>query len=230
MRILFRAFWDDHQVPPWLRVWALQPGCQHLSPDSSTYQLHDLGKHLLVSLYLSSSSVKQGSKWHYLMSLNELISVWHLESCLVFDKYSVNVSFQDHHIILIRLETLFQKPIVCKPHFTQITNRMFREDYPSLPLSKEGDASLLHLPSAIAIALELAKCSFCMSSFSIYILQNQSKSLFDVNIFQNTNSIHCTNSFHLNKIGFYYWHSHVLFNSLKCEFSQISPGLAFTFY
>ena len=48
---------------------------------------------------------------------------------------------------------------------------MFCEDYPSLPLSKEGDASLLHLASAIAIALELAKCSFYMSTFSIYILQ-----------------------------------------------------------
>ena len=99
------------------------------------------------------------------------MSVWHLEQCLAFDKYSVNVSFHDHQIILIRLETLFQKPIVCKPPFTQITNRMFREDYPSLPLSKEGDTSLLHLPAAIAIALELAKCPFCMLSFSIYILQ-----------------------------------------------------------
>ena len=29
-----------------------------------------------------------------------------LEECLVFDKYSVNVSFHDHHIILIRLETI----------------------------------------------------------------------------------------------------------------------------
>lgn len=87
------------------------------------------------------------------------------------DKYSVNVSFHDYHIILIRLEMLFQKPIVCKPPFTQITNRMFREDYSSLPLNKEGDASLLHLPSAIAIALKLAKCSFCMSSLSIYVLQ-----------------------------------------------------------
>lgn len=27
MRILFTAFWDDHQVPSWLRVWALQPAC-----------------------------------------------------------------------------------------------------------------------------------------------------------------------------------------------------------
>lgn len=51
----------------------------------------------------------------------------------------------------------FKNQLYIKPHFTQITNRMFQEDYPSLPLSKEGDASLLHLPSAITIALELCK-------------------------------------------------------------------------
>lgn len=101
---------------------ALEPNCQHLNPDWHSLPVWFWARYPLECLCFSSSFIKQES---YLQALNELIYVWHLEQCLTFGKYSVNVSFHHYYIILIRLETPFQKPSVCKLPSTQIIILMF---------------------------------------------------------------------------------------------------------